>query len=208
MVAACRRRLQGDDFGGGLCDGILPLVGSAVLDEAGTDGGQWFGRRCWLLCWLGNEKLMWGCRVYTDCRGWFADLVRQGLRLLWFANLVGQKYQPPLDSFSHTRVTMKTQNCLYLLTLLTLSLYTTAMEGKLGVLDKRDWQPIQNIKDHFIQSIGAVSVFQYDKKSGSLLRFVEVFNGDTQVDNGTYYQLDLTAEDSVVTKEIPSNCVG
>ena len=32
MVAACRRRLQGDDFGGGLCDGILPLVGSAVLD--------------------------------------------------------------------------------------------------------------------------------------------------------------------------------
>ena len=67
---------------------------------------------------------------------------------------------------------MKTQNCVYLLTLVTLSLYTTAMEGKLGVLDKSDWQPIKKIKDHFIQSIGAVSVFQYNKRSGSLLRFV------------------------------------
>ena len=96
---------------------------------------------------------------------------------------------------------MKTQNCVYLLTLFTLSLYTTAMEGKLGVLDESDWQPIKNIKDHFIQSIGAVSVFQYNKRSGSLLKFVEVFNGDTRVDNGTYYRLDLTAEDGVVTKK-------
>ena len=111
------------------------------------------------------------------------------------------KYQPTLKPFSHTRLTMKTQNCVYLLTLPTLSLYTTAMEGKLGVLDKSDWQPIKNIKDHFIQSIGAVSVFQYNKRSGSLLKFVEVFNGDTRVDNGTYYRLDLTAEDGVVTKK-------
>ena len=115
--------------------------------------------------------------------------------------VIPYKYQPPLKPFSHTRHTMKTQNCVYLLTLLTLSLYTTAMEGKLGVLDKSDWQPIKNIKDHFIQSIGAVSVFQYNKRSGSLLKFVEVFNGDTRVDNGTYYRLDLTAEDGVVTKK-------
>uniref|UniRef100_A0A7N2LUK4 Uncharacterized protein n=1 Tax=Quercus lobata TaxID=97700 RepID=A0A7N2LUK4_QUELO len=47
------------------------------------------------------------------------------------------------------------------------------MEGKLGVLDKSDWQPIKNIKDHFIQSIGAVSVFQYNKRSGSLLSMME-----------------------------------
>ena len=75
------------------------------------------------------------------------------------------------------------------------------MGGKIGVLDESDWQPIKNIKDHFIQSIGAISVFQYDKRSGSLLKFVEVFNGDTKVNNGTYYRLDLTAEDGVVTKK-------
>ena len=76
------------------------------------------------------------------------------------------------------------------------------MGGKIGVLDdESDWQPIKNIKDHFIQSIGAISVFQYDKRAGSLLKFVEVFNGDTKVNNGTYYRLDLTAEDGVVTKK-------
>ena len=35
----------------------------------------------------------------------------------------------------------------------------------------------------------------------SLLRFVAVFNSDTQVNNGTYYRLDLTVEDGVVAKK-------
>ena len=115
--------------------------------------------------------------------------------------VIPYKYQPPLKQFSHTRLTMKTQNCVYLLTLLTLSLYTTAMEGKLGVLDESDWQPKKNIKDPFIQLFGVVSMFQYYKRSGSLLRFMEVFNRDTRADNRTYYQLDLIAEDGVVTKK-------
>ena len=117
------------------------------------------------------------------------------------AVVIPYKYQPPLKPFSHSRLTMKTQNCVYLLTLLTLSLYTTAMEGKLGVLDESDWQPIKNIKDRFIQLFGVVSMFQYYKRSGSLLRFMEVFNRDTRADNRTYYQLDLIAEDGVVTKK-------
>ena len=48
-----------------------------------------FGGSSGLYCWLWDEEFVWGCGVYTDCWGWFADLVRQGLGLLWFANLVG-----------------------------------------------------------------------------------------------------------------------
>ena len=52
-------------------------LGSQVLGSSG------------LYYWLWDEEFVWGCGVYTDCWGWFADLVRQGLGLLWFANLVG-----------------------------------------------------------------------------------------------------------------------
>ena len=51
-----------------------------LWSEVGTDGGHQFGRRHWLLYWLGDEKLMGGCGVYTDCWGWFGfvkDLMGQ-----------------------------------------------------------------------------------------------------------------------------------
>ena len=62
-----------------------------LWSEAGTDGGHWLGWRHWLLCWLGEEKLMWGCGVYTDCRGWFRllkDLIGQILERYWHIWLV------------------------------------------------------------------------------------------------------------------------
>nr|POF02434.1 protein nap1 [Quercus suber] len=48
--------------------------------EAGTDGGHRLGRCHWFFCRLGDEKLMWRCRIYADCRGWFGlvqDFMRQ-----------------------------------------------------------------------------------------------------------------------------------
>ena len=34
----------------------------------GTDGGHWLGWRHWLLCWLGDKKLMWAAG-YTRIAG-------------------------------------------------------------------------------------------------------------------------------------------
>ena len=62
-----------------------------LWSKAGIDGGHWLGRRRWLFCWLGGEKLMWGLGVYTDCRGWFGlvqDLMGQKLERychIWLA---------------------------------------------------------------------------------------------------------------------------
>ena len=88
--------------------------------------------------------------------------------------VIPYKYQPPLKPLSHARLTMKAQNCFYLLSLLTLSLYATTMGGKRVVLDVGDWQPIKDIKDTFIQALGGISVYQHNKKSGPPLLFVEV----------------------------------
>ena len=41
-----------------------------LWSKAGTDGGHRLGRRHWFLYWLGDEKLMWGCGVYTNCQDW------------------------------------------------------------------------------------------------------------------------------------------
>ena len=55
------------------------------------DGGHRLGRGHWLLCWFGDEKLMWPKGVYTDYRGWFGlvqDLMGQKLERyyhLWLA---------------------------------------------------------------------------------------------------------------------------
>ena len=68
------------------------VYGLMVLwSEAGTDVSHQLGRHRWLLCWLGDEKLMWGLGVYTNCRGWFRlvqDLMGQKLeryRHIWLA---------------------------------------------------------------------------------------------------------------------------
>ena len=59
--------------------------------EAGTNGGHQLGRRCWLLYWLGDKKLMLGLGEYTDCKDWFGlvqDLMGQKLERyyhLWLA---------------------------------------------------------------------------------------------------------------------------
>ena len=61
---------------------LLGLCVWVLWSKAGTDGGHRLGRHHWLLCWLGDEKLMWGCGVYMDCQGWFGlvqDLMRQKL---------------------------------------------------------------------------------------------------------------------------------
>ena len=109
--------------------------------------------------------------------------------------VIPYKYQPPLKPLSHARLTMKAQNCFYLLSLLTLSLYATTMGGKRVVLDVGDWQPIKDIKDTFIQALGGISVYRHNKRSGPPLLFVEVFKADSREDNGTYYWLDLEAKD-------------
>ncbi|KAL0012807.1 hypothetical protein SO802_007915 [Lithocarpus litseifolius] len=96
---------------------------------------------------------------------------------------------------------MKVQNCFYLLSLLTLSLYATAMGGTRVVLDKGGWQPIRDVKDPSIQSLGRISVTQHKKRTGLPLSFVEVFKADSRKDNGTYYRLDLTAKDGLVPKK-------
>ena len=62
-----------------------------LWSEAGTGGGHQLGRRHWLFCWLGGEKLMWGWGVYMNCRGWFRlvqDLMGQKLERychIWLA---------------------------------------------------------------------------------------------------------------------------
>ena len=73
---------------------------------------------------------------------------------------------------------MKAQNCFYLLSLLTLSLYARTMGGKLVVLDEGDWQPIKDIKDTFIHALGGISVYQHNKRSGPPLLFIELFKAD------------------------------
>ena len=40
-----------------------------LWSEAGTNVGHWLGRRCWLLYWLGDEKLMWGLRGIYGLQG-------------------------------------------------------------------------------------------------------------------------------------------
>ena len=62
-----------------------------VVLKLGTNGGHRLGGSSGFLCWFWDEEFLWPKRVYgTDWfRFWFADLVRQGLGLLWFANLVG-----------------------------------------------------------------------------------------------------------------------
>ena len=75
------------------------------------------------------------------------------------------------------------------------------MGGKRVVLDVGDWQPIRDIKDTFIQALRWISVSQHNKGTGPPLLFVEVFKAESREDNGTYYQLDLTAKDRLVTKK-------
>ena len=55
-----------------------------LWSEAGTGGGHQLGRRHWLFCWLGGEKLMWGWGVYMNCRGWF-----RLFKISWGKNLKG-----------------------------------------------------------------------------------------------------------------------
>ena len=50
----------------------------------GTDGGHWLGKGCWLLCWLGDEELMWPKGVYTECKDWFGLF-----KISWGKNLKG-----------------------------------------------------------------------------------------------------------------------
>nr|POE95893.1 g-type lectin s-receptor-like serine/threonine-protein kinase rks1 [Quercus suber] len=65
-----------DGVGGGqvLIWGLRRLMdqsqrwGSKLPMEAGADVGHRLGSRHWLLCWLGDEKLMWGCG-YTRIAG-------------------------------------------------------------------------------------------------------------------------------------------
>ncbi|KAK4587677.1 hypothetical protein RGQ29_018905 [Quercus rubra] len=96
---------------------------------------------------------------------------------------------------------MKTQNCFYLLTLLILSLYTTTIGGKRGVLDDNEWHPIKNIKDQpFINVLGEFSVYEYNRRSKSQLQYVKVVKAATRSDNGTYYRLILEAKDGAATE--------
>ena len=115
--------------------------------------------------------------------------------------VIPYKYQPPLKPLSHARLTMKALNCFYLLSLLTLSLYATAMGGTGVFLDKGGWQPIRDVKDPFIQTLGWISVTQHNKRTGPPLSFVEVFKADIRKDKGTYYRVDLTAKDRLVPKK-------
>ena len=96
---------------------------------------------------------------------------------------------------------MKTQNCFYLLTLLILSLYTTTIGGKRGVLDDNEWHPIKNIKDQpFINVLGEFSVYEYNRRSKSQLQYVKVVKAATRSDNGKYYRLILEAKDGAATE--------
>ena len=115
--------------------------------------------------------------------------------------VIPYKYQPPLKPLSQARLTMKAQNCFYLLSLLTLSFYATAMGGTGVVLDKGGWQPIRDVKDTFIQTLGWISVTQHNKMTGPPLSFVQVFKADSRKDNGTYYRLGLTATDRLVPEK-------
>ena len=98
---------------------------------------------------------------------------------------------------------MKSKKCLYLLTLLILSLYATAMGGRHGVLDEGQWQPIKNITDPYIKTLGEVSVYDYNNWTSSHLWFVKVLNGETSGHyyDDFYYRLALEAKDSGVTKK-------
>nr|POF25693.1 hypothetical protein CFP56_17950 [Quercus suber] len=74
---ASGRRLWRHKTGKTATEWQLPVSGlaSAVADvlsggETGTNVGYRLGRHRWLLCWLRGEKLIRGCGVYTDYKGW------------------------------------------------------------------------------------------------------------------------------------------
>ncbi|GMY36707.1 cysteine proteinase inhibitor 5-like [Fagus crenata] len=88
-------------------------------------------------------------------------------------------------------------HCFYLLTLLILSIYSTALGGRGSVVG--GWQPIQDISDPHVTEIGEYAVDEYNKESKSELSFVSVVKGETQVVSGTNYRLTVAAKDGDVT---------
>ncbi|KAF8082348.1 hypothetical protein N665_0831s0011 [Sinapis alba] len=58
-----------------------------------------------------------------------------------------------------------------------------------------DWGPIKDVKDPHVIKVGQFAVFEYNKQSKSVLKFMNVVRGEFQIVSGINYRLVVEAND-------------
>ncbi|XP_038895826.1 cysteine proteinase inhibitor 5-like [Benincasa hispida] len=62
------------------------------------------------------------------------------------------------------------------------------------------YEPIKNIDDPHIQSLGKFAVDEHNKQAKTQLKFQKVISGKLQIVAGTNYELELTALEGTVSR--------
>ncbi|KAF8082346.1 hypothetical protein N665_0831s0009 [Sinapis alba] len=78
---------------------------------------------------------------------------------------------------------------LFLLSFILLPLHIFASES-FG-----DWGPIRDVKDPQVIKIGQFAVFEYNKQSKSVLKFMNIVRGEFQIVSGINYRLVVETND-------------
>ncbi|CAK9311726.1 unnamed protein product [Citrullus colocynthis] len=84
------------------------------------------------------------------------------------------------------------------LLLFVLMLSITATSSRLELVG--GYEPIKNIEDQHIQSVGEFAVNEHNKQAKTQLKFEKVISGTLQIVAGTNYDLQLTALEGNVSR--------